>query len=155
MWIFLICLKIPILRYLDMIINKKFLKSQGKMFLKKFQPSKTYWTILMLLHELSAWWHWFLLACDFFFISIILKIYWQSKSALAINTGHELPHKNNNVLTELQYMRACLQPAANTHWDLFLLKLVKDYRHSMTRFLILGDSCRWKFSGIAKVLKKW
>ena len=46
----------------------------------------------------------------FFFISIIiLKIYWQSKSALAINTGHELPHKNNNVLTELQYMRACSQ----------------------------------------------
>ena len=72
----------------------------------------------------QTWWHWFSLACDFFFISIILKIYWQSKSALAINTGHELPHKNNNVLTELQYMRACLQPAANTHWDLLHLKLV-------------------------------
>ena len=58
----------------------------------------------------QTWWHWFSLACIFFFfISIILKIYWQSKSALAINTGHELPHKNNNVLTELQYMRACSQ----------------------------------------------
>ena len=57
----------------------------------------------------------------FFFISIIiLKIYWQSKSALAINTGHELPHKNNNVLTELQYMRACSQQQ-HTHTSTYLL----------------------------------
>ena len=67
--IFLICLKILIL---EMITNKKFLKSQDKPFFEKFQPSNTKWTILMVLHKLDV-----LEDIDFsFFISIILKIYW-------------------------------------------------------------------------------